>query len=119
MTNPTIEAGVFVGFVLVAFAGIIFITRLPYLLILSGVIFSGLSLLMFGYYDVVWTKVVNIQTQNEVVRNATGAIVTNSTTTIPQHTEYTPIINSDHDTWGWIFMAMAIGCTFFFFRVKL
>lgn len=102
---PTIEAGVFIGFVLAAFSGLVFVGRLPYLFILSAIIFAGLSLLMFGYYDVTQTEV-------ETHRAANGTI----TGTIEHES---PIINSNHETWGWIFMAMSIGTTIFFFKVRL
>lgn len=113
---PTVELGVFGGFILAAFAGLVFITRLPYMLLISAVLFAGCALLMFGYYDVVLTT--NVQkvaaTNQTTVGNST---IVNYTYT--SKAEQTPIINSDHDTWGWVFLAMSLGCTFFFFRVKL
>lgn len=112
---PEIEAGVFIGFILTAFAGIVFVTRLPYLLILSAIIFAGLSLLMFGYYNVVMTtlKQAVAETNETAIGNTT--ITSFTYAEVPEKTHF---INSDHDTWGWIFMAMSIGTTFFFFRVK-
>ena len=115
----TIELGTFLVFAIMPFLAIFLMRALKSWgwagMVLAGmvglvgfVMISSMALLMFFEYDVVITKQIAAASSNAIERNATGAILTNTTITTPETSETTPIINSDHNTFGWVLFALAL-----------
>lgn len=119
LANPTVELGTFLFFLIVPFIGLVVISKLaswgwPGQLIggsvgvIGFIMIAGMALYMFSSYDIVTTKIISESKSNELVHNSTGALVTNSTTVIPEHTEVNPIINDNQEIFGWIIFGFAI-----------
>lgn len=85
--------------------------------LLGFIMLSAMALFMFSEYDIVTTKVhAEYQTIN-LEYNGTGALISNSTMTIPERTETNPIINSNHYEIGWILSGLAIALGLIYFKV--
>lgn len=111
----TIEAGVFAVLLVIAF--IPFLPgRIRLVSLLSMVIFAGLGLAMASHYDVVVTKNVEGYAQSEIERNSTGQVVANTTITVPDHKEQTPVINQFHIPLAYTFFGLAVFSFYLFIK---
>lgn len=80
---------------------------------LFGFVFlSALALFMFSEYDVVQSlEVPDVSASAQTIeRNENGTIVSNitKTATVDSYIEKSPIINSNHYEFGWLFSALSL-----------
>lgn len=114
----TLELGTFLVFVIVPFLALFAMKALRGWswggMVLAGllglvgfIMISFMAILMFFETDIVVTKQIAAATEQQITRNATGAILTNTTITTPATSEATAIIDSQHETFGMIFFGLA------------
>jgi hypothetical protein len=119
MATPDISFGVFILFLVFPVATFIALAKIKQWTIGKYILFSilglfgfimlaGLALIMFAGYDVTISNVKAGYAETEIQKDANGTTIGTVETTIPEHTEITPVINSFHTIWGWIFFSLAI-----------
>lgn len=86
---------------------------------LSFIMFGGLTLAMASEYDVVLSTTHAAHTDNAVARSGNGTIVTNTTSTTPETTDSTPIINAYHAMWSYVFLGCMLVFGLLFFWVMI
>lgn len=120
---PSVELGVFLIFSIAPFIALVLMRWLkgfgwPGMFIagmvgIFGFIFlAAMALFMFAEYDVVQSLDVPPVTASatSVQRDENGTITFNTTktATVEGYTEQTPIINSNHYEFGWLFSALSL-----------
>lgn len=76
--------------------------------LLGFIMLSAMALFMFSEYDVVQTKHYDAFASTEIERNATGAVISNTTVTVPAREEQTPVIDSFQLDFGYLFSVLAL-----------
>ena len=120
---PTVELGTFLVFLVAPFIAILLMKWLkgfgwPGMVIagfvgLFGFVFlAALSLFMFSEYDVVQsTNVPQVSASASTIeRDINGTVTSNTTKTaiVDPYVEQTPIIDSNHYEFGWLFSALSL-----------
>jgi len=125
---PNIELGVFVFFAAIPFLSLIFLGKIRNWGLIGGILFIGigivafvflaaLALIMFSQWDVTITEVQKGYAESEIGYNASGGVVSNVTTTIPNIEKQTPIINQFHNEFGYFFFGLTILFGVLYFKI--